>query len=254
MISRDVILVETVKTHRTRLLAALVYGELTERRVLERQPEALARRCRAGRGGLRGLHRVRPDQQPVRRMMTIELDPTGTTPAAPRGTGKHSWQRPVHPAHRGRRDLIAPTWWCRATRPVATLLPRLLELLQEPRRPSCTLVRTTGERAGHRPHRGRPAGQRRRGAAAGQRRRGAATAGGGRRHRRARRVLRRPPRPLVDAVPPGDRRGGPRRRGRSARRARSRPAPRSWCWPAPPVWCWSPPYSAGCGPPAWPRP
>lgn len=33
MISRDVILVETVKTHRTRLLAALVYGELAERRV-----------------------------------------------------------------------------------------------------------------------------------------------------------------------------------------------------------------------------
>ena len=34
MISRDVILVETVKTHRARLLAALVFGELTERRVL----------------------------------------------------------------------------------------------------------------------------------------------------------------------------------------------------------------------------
>ena len=33
MISRDLILVETVKTHRIRLLAALLYGELTERRV-----------------------------------------------------------------------------------------------------------------------------------------------------------------------------------------------------------------------------
>ena len=34
MISRDVILIETVRTHRARLLAALVFGELTERRVL----------------------------------------------------------------------------------------------------------------------------------------------------------------------------------------------------------------------------
>lgn len=33
MISRDVILVETVKTHRLRLLSALLFGELAERRV-----------------------------------------------------------------------------------------------------------------------------------------------------------------------------------------------------------------------------
>ena len=33
MISRDVILVETVKTHRVRLLAALLFGELEERRI-----------------------------------------------------------------------------------------------------------------------------------------------------------------------------------------------------------------------------
>jgi hypothetical protein len=33
MISRDTILVETVSTHRTRLLAALQFGELAERRV-----------------------------------------------------------------------------------------------------------------------------------------------------------------------------------------------------------------------------
>ena len=33
MISRDVILVETVKTHRTRLLAAFLFGEPAERRM-----------------------------------------------------------------------------------------------------------------------------------------------------------------------------------------------------------------------------
>ena len=79
-------------------------------------------------------------------MISLELDLTAATPPGPRTSPRNiareraRFTRLTVVGTTSRCDLVVPS-----DEPVATVLPRLLELLREPRRPSCTLIRSTGE-------------------------------------------------------------------------------------------------------------